>query len=282
MNRKWSVRLLAIGGITVALGCRSTPGTPVVTTPLFPEAVVAGPSVSGPLPTNLETLPPPIPGKPMSMPVGARLPNSLDIAPRILPESKPTVADIKPSNLQPKEGPSLPPIVPPADITNVASTPKGPAPIVTIPSGPIIKPRMIEAPRPSAGPDGFAPAPIIPPPTPPNELARPLLIETKPAPAPLPLPPSHKYGHGADYKWVAGVLDRHTKGGYWTLRYADIGADDEWGGKVRLLDDERLRELRDGDFVYLEGELLAPRRNGLAEGSYPPFRITDVRVIEKR
>jgi hypothetical protein len=47
-----------------------------------------------------------------------------------------------------------------------------------------------------------------------------------------------------------------------------------------LLDDERLRDLHDGDVVYVEGELMAPK--SAAEGpAYPPFRVTSVRVIQK-
>ena len=71
------------------------------------------------------------------------------------------------------------------------------------------------------------------------------------------------------------------KGGYWTLRFADFGADDEWGGKMRLLDDPRLNNFKDGDQVFIQGELLAPRAAASADGtSYPPYRINEVRLVK--
>ena len=79
---------------------------------------------------------------------------------------------------------------------------------------------------------------------------------------------------------MAGILDRHQKGGYWTLRYAPSGEDDPWGGKVRLIDDDRLTGFTSGDVVYVEGELLAPRSAADA-ATYPPYRVTDVRLVEK-
>ena len=96
----------------------------------------------------------------------------------------------------------------------------------------------------------------------------------------LPTSAGEKFGHAPDYKWIAGVLDKHQKGGYWTIRYADAGEDDPWGGKVRLLADEALAGFDSGDVVYLEGELLAPKNGG--DGTlYPPFRLTTVRLVEK-
>jgi hypothetical protein len=75
-------------------------------------------------------------------------------------------------------------------------------------------------------------------------------------------------------------LDRHLKSGYWTIRYADIGDDDPWGGKVRLLNSDRLKGLHDGDIVYVEGDLLAPA-SAADTAAYPPFRVTALSVIEK-
>src|SRR5262249_61649130 len=129
--------------------------------------------------------------------------------------------------------------------------------------------------KPQPGPDGFAPAPKIGLPDPPIPTVPP--PELKPA---LPLSPGQTFGHAADYKWVAGILDRHVKGGYWTLRFADSGEDDPWGGKVRLLADDRLAGFDSGDVLYLEGELLAPR-SAADSANHPPFRINDVRLVEK-
>ena len=48
----------------------------------------------------------------------------------------------------------------------------------------------------------------------------------------------------------------------------------------RLMDDARLTDLQDGDTVFVEGELLAPASDSAAAGttSYPPFRVTSVKV----
>jgi hypothetical protein len=151
--------------------------------------------------------------------------------------------------------------------------------VVGEPDGaPQVKPLLIEAPKPPPGPDGFAPAPKLGPPAVPI-LTLPIAPPAEARPA-LPLRPGQTYGHGQDYKWVAGTLDKYAKGGYWTVRYADPGADDPWGGKVRLLADERLAGFESGDVVYLEGELLAPR-SASDNGNYPPYRVTEVRLVEK-
>jgi hypothetical protein len=137
-----------------------------------------------------------------------------------------------------------------------------------------VKPLLVDAPKPPAGPDGFAPAPKIGLPDPPTVAVRPPV-----AAPPLPLRPGQRFGHADDFKWVAGILDRHQKGGYWTLRYAPSGDDDPWGGKVRLIGDDRLAGFTSGDVVYVEGDLLAPR--SAVETAYPPYRVTDVRLVEK-
>jgi len=271
MTRKWSARLIALGGLMLAIGCRSTPDTPVITTPLLPETVVPGPPPTsiGPDLSFSPSL------KPSILPHGARLPtNNEFIAPRLPTLPAPKTADPLPIAM-----PSSPVIVPPKDITpSLTSTPK---PEVGALPSPSIKPLLIEAPRPPAGPDGFAPAPIISPPTVQETLPQPKIKNGQGDP-PLPLRTGQRFGHAPDYKWIAGVLDRHSKGGYWTLRYADFGSDDEWGGKVRLFDDEHLNAFSNGDVIFLEGSLLAPRSAVSVEGSnYPPYRITNARLIEK-
>ena len=250
-------RWLALGGLLLALGCRSAPRTPVITTPLFPDAVIPGPpplpGMSGPV-HSPKTIPPAVSmglGPSLILPPGAQLPNANDFP---LRETHTDVANLP-----------------------IAVTPK---PVEIKPLE--IKPLLVAPPGPPPGPDGFAPAPIIPPPEAPRVIAKPLLVETKPAPEPLPLKPGEQFGHAGDYRWIAGVLDRHGKGGYWTLRYADFGSDDVWGGKVRLLEDAKLRDFRDGEFVYIEGELLAPRSAASGEGnSFPPYRITSIRASKR-
>jgi hypothetical protein len=253
MTRMWSTRLLALGAFALALGCRSHP-LPACNTPLLPEDVITKPA---PVPT----VPPPAGGAKLSGDPGIQPPAAFTK----LPESRTPTAI-------PSVSPDSSEIRPPADVGPPGATPQAA-------TGPVIKPLLVDPPKPPAGPDGFAPAPILGLPEP---EAAPVAVATPRAAVvrPLPLKAGERFGHAADYKWVAGVLDYHQKGGYWSLRYADSGDDDPWGGKVRLLADERLGNFASGDVVYLEGELLAPR--SAAEGAtYPPYRMTDVRLVEK-
>jgi hypothetical protein len=258
-------RLLALGGLALALGCRSHPCPPCLT-PLMPEDVINKPALT---PVPVPTVPPPI--------TGAKLPDGPGIQPPAaftkLPEARPP-ATVPPTN------PDAATITPPADVPPLdGKSQAGPAPRTVPGSAPEIKPLLVEPPKPPAGPDGFAPAPIIGlPDAPPTAL--PVVKPQAAVVKPVPLNPGERFAHGADYKWVAGVLDYHQKGAFWTLRYADSSDDDPWGGKVRLLADDRLEGLASGDVVYVEGELLAPR-SAAETSTFPPYRITDVRLVEK-
>lgn len=285
MARKWSVRLLAMGALTVALGCHSTPA-PIVTTPLLPDTSIPGPP-SETLSSKPLTMPPTIaasPSKPIIAAPGAQLPKREDFTPPNI-ASAPTKppAPLGPSIAMP-DSPAL--VVPPPDGAPTLASQSRPVEmrkdVTTVPSPrPDIKSLLVTPPGPPAGPDGFAPAPVILPPSP-SETYLPPKIVNKPPESPLPMKSGQQFGHAPDYKWIAGVLDRHVKGGYWTLRFADFGSDDEWGGKMRLLDDPRLENFKDGDQLFIQGELLAPRAAASVDGtSYPPYRVNEVRLVGK-
>jgi len=273
MARKWSLRLLALGGLAVALGCRTHPNVPPCSTPLLPGEVVPGPvnqlpgpTVPGSTPLGVKPTPPP--GAQLSIQPPkqfTKLPEST------YPDGKPQLKPVEPS--PPTSITELPPILPPKDGTPLLTGNPKPSdsvlpPVLPAP-GATVKPPLTEVTRPTPSADGFGPAPRVP-------VSSPDPVPDLPA---LPLKSGEKYGHAPDYRWLAGAVDWHVKGKYWLIRYADIGADDFWGGKMRLLDDERLRDLHNGDVVYVEGELMAPK--SAAEGpAYPPFRVTSVRVIE--
>lgn len=104
--------------------------------------------------------------------------------------------------------------------------------------------------------------------------------DTSPVVRLMGLKTGQRMGHGPDYRWVAGVLDKHQKGGFWTLRYADYSADDAWGGKVRLIEDPRLANFKNGDVVYLEGELLAPSGGSADSSGYPPYKISQIQTLD--
>jgi hypothetical protein len=149
------------------------------------------------------------------------------------------------------------------------ATPSAPPPSPAAEPPPVVAPKDVSATLTSM-PKPEAPEPVLRLPDP----------DPVPAGPAMPLKPGEKFGHGSDYRWVAGKLDRHLKGGHWTLRYADIGDDDPWGGKVRLLNNERLKDLRDGDVVYVEGDLLAPAGAADITG-YPTYRVKSLTLVEK-
>jgi hypothetical protein len=97
------------------------------------------------------------------------------------------------------------------------------------------------------------------------------------SPQPAPQPDTKTYGHDSNYRWLRGVLDVHHRG-YLALRYCDASVEDRWGGKVRLETDERLNAFRDGDVLYVEGELINESNDAEATARYPHYRITSVRL----
>jgi hypothetical protein len=284
MTRKWAARLLALGGLAIALGCRAHPRVPPCDTPLLPGEVVPGPVNMMPGPPVEGASPPVVNPIPQSnSPPGVQLPKPNNAEPGILPPgrfarlpeptypiSKPPLEPVVPT--PPPGVTDLPPVLSPPDRGPVKVPDALPAP------GPMVIPPNDMAPRPKDA-DGFGPAPKIPAAEPEPDSSATPASATNPVAA-LPLKPGEKSGHAPDYRWVAGVLDRHSKGRYWTIRFADISTDDVWGGKVRLLDDERLRGLRDGDVVDVEGELMAPR-SAADSTTYPPFRVTSLQLIER-
>src|SRR5262245_3890062 len=116
MARKWSARLLALGGLAVALGCRTHPSGPPCTTPLLPGEVVPG---------SVSQLPgPPVPNSPSlavkpTPPSGAQLniqpPKQFTKLPEsTYPEGKPLLKPVEPAS--PTSVTDLPPILPPKDV----------------------------------------------------------------------------------------------------------------------------------------------------------------------
>lgn len=83
------------------------------------------------------------------------------------------------------------------------------------------------------------------------------------------------YGHDPDRRWLQGVLERHYRG-YYCLRYCDPSVEDEFGGKVRLQQDERLGQFRDGDVIGVFGWVTE------AAEVAPPYRIEDIWLVRPR
>lgn len=97
-------------------------------------------------------------------------------------------------------------------------------------------------------------------------------VSTQPAERP-------RFGHGEEYGWLRGQLQRvHVPGSDWKLRYAPLSEVDKWGGSMVLAPDARLDDYEDGDFVYVEGEILSNRPTLYLSG--PLYRVRTVRPTD--
>jgi hypothetical protein len=89
------------------------------------------------------------------------------------------------------------------------------------------------------------------------------------------------YGNGPDYGWLQGVVDRHYRG-HWYLRYCDPSVEDKNGGKVCLADDPRLSQLKDGDVIFVEGEIVS-EKDPIDRGPwhhYPRYQIRTLKQVQ--
>ena len=88
--------------------------------------------------------------------------------------------------------------------------------------------------------------------------------------------PKSKFGRARDFSWLLGQIRRvHVNGGSWKMRYAPLDVQDKWGGSVILAEDARIDKFEDGDFVYVEGEILQTRPTVYLAG--PLYRISLIR-----
>jgi hypothetical protein len=87
------------------------------------------------------------------------------------------------------------------------------------------------------------------------------------------------YAHHKDYHRIQGVLERHYRG-YYSVRYCDPSEEDQYGGKFRLVDDQRIGQFSEGDVIAVEGEMIA---NGPEEYNLNPrFKIHTVRLVRQK
>jgi len=147
-------------------------------------------------------------------------------------------------------------------------------------------PKITETPEPPAMPVmAIAKEPIenIAIPAAVNVVPTPVVDTAKPATGKPPVAVVGTHGHGANYVWLQGVVDRHYRG-YLNLRYTDPSQEDYWGGKVKLIEDARLNGLQDGDVIFVEGEVLRNDDNASSErrDGYPSYRITNVWIVSRK
>ena len=106
-----------------------------------------------------------------------------------------------------------------------------------------------------------------------NPFEQPADVQPKSEPAELPVP---NHAHAENYGWLIGELQRvHAPSHQWKIRYARLDEHDEWGGSMILAPDARLDQCRNGDKVYVEGEILTARPSLYLSG--PLYRIRTIR-----
>jgi hypothetical protein len=79
-----------------------------------------------------------------------------------------------------------------------------------------------------------------------------------------------------DASWIIGQLFYlHADGGTWVVRYAPLGKEDKYGGEVILTRGVDMSKLREGDLVYVKGEILRENRASKYVGGplYRPFVV---------
>jgi hypothetical protein len=63
------------------------------------------------------------------------------------------------------------------------------------------------------------------------------------------------FSHAADYSWLQGQVEYSHLSKGWRLRYASVDSEDAYGGSVTLADSEFLKNLKDGQYIRVEGSI---------------------------
>jgi hypothetical protein len=126
-----------------------------------------------------------------------------------------------------------------------------------------------------------APAPVEPVMPPPSA---PLPSPPAPLPPPTAIPApvaatTERFAHAADYSWLVGEIDVHYRG-HKEMRFCPMSEENAIGGKVRLVDDPRLADLKAGTLVRIEGELVRDDPTAVG-GEYPRYHIRNIQIIDK-
>jgi hypothetical protein len=61
------------------------------------------------------------------------------------------------------------------------------------------------------------------------------------------------FDHAADYTWLQGQVEYSHLSKAWRLRYAPVDSEDVYGGSVTLEDGPLVKNLKDGQYVRVEG-----------------------------
>ncbi|HEV3119306.1 MAG TPA: hypothetical protein VGY58_19785 [Gemmataceae bacterium] len=209
-----------------------------------------------------------------NLPIQPACCSKMDVPP--LPDAKPEVAKIS--------GKSLVQMTEPAE--KKSSSPLKSEEKKIIPAETSIKQTKLEIAVPSS--------PRIVPPSPAKKDASLAMLVDKPAPkkaavaseakpaqpekqVTTPLAGATRTGHAADYTWLYGQLQYWPLHKTWRLRYAGIDTVDPYGGSVTLTADLRPTDLKDGQYVRVEGRLADPEARGIS----PAYKVESIRALDR-
>jgi hypothetical protein len=83
------------------------------------------------------------------------------------------------------------------------------------------------------------------------------------------------YGFDPGYRWLKGHLEYSPSDRRWKLRYIPItGRTDEYGGSVILEDSPALSQMRRGEAVIIEGQLVGDAERGSFAPLYRVQRVS--------
>ncbi|WP_010587555.1 hypothetical protein [Schlesneria paludicola] len=91
----------------------------------------------------------------------------------------------------------------------------------------------------------------------------------------LSMPETSKtYGHDPKFKWIKGVVEFDEPSGTWLMMYDDKpGASDDFGGFLALGDHPKLKNLKSGDIVRIDGAFDPDRKDSRGLNLYQPNKI---------
>jgi hypothetical protein len=72
------------------------------------------------------------------------------------------------------------------------------------------------------------------------------------------------FSHAEDYSWLCGQVVSSRLCNGLRLRYASVDETDPYGGSVTLTGDSRLRDLKDGQYLRVQGSLCNANDKGIS------------------
>jgi hypothetical protein len=154
-------------------------------------------------------------------------------------------------------------------------------PTVNTPDPRLTMPPPIIIPSPPAPPPPVCTTTPPPPPVVSTPVKAPDVVRiqnTSPSPEHTHSKPESTLGHADDYGWLCGTISHDfKKPSAWRLRYLSIDQTDDFGGALTLVEDESLRDLKEGMQVKVWGRV----READRPCATPAYFVDRVTVLSK-